>query len=200
MISPAMNKLANGSKPVQPVQRIRSVEMITPTLPSVSCRSASAHSKTAAAHGEDMEKYASHVMAMSMTVSMIGLVLMVMRVVVIAVVVMLMVVNRTIMVIRMFMVARMVMVTMTMIVAVPVIMCVITCGAIAVTIGLAHIVLSLCTPEGSNQAPTRPRRPLAEHASGTGRCTVRHLTVSAKRFASHRYAQPQIPEPDEYAR
>lgn len=31
-----MNKLAIGSKPVQPVKRMRIVEMMTPTLPSVS--------------------------------------------------------------------------------------------------------------------------------------------------------------------
>jgi len=39
MIRAAMNKLARGSKPVQPVSLIRRVEMITPTLPSVSCKS-----------------------------------------------------------------------------------------------------------------------------------------------------------------
>lgn len=36
MIRAAMNKLAIGSKPVQPVKRMRIVEMMTPTLPSVS--------------------------------------------------------------------------------------------------------------------------------------------------------------------
>ena len=37
MISPAIIRLAMGSKTVQPVRRIMIVERITPTLPSVSC-------------------------------------------------------------------------------------------------------------------------------------------------------------------
>ena len=37
IMSRAMNRLAKGSKPVQPVRRMRMVEMITPTEPRVSC-------------------------------------------------------------------------------------------------------------------------------------------------------------------
>jgi hypothetical protein len=119
-----------------------------------------------------MEKDASHVMAMGMTVSVIGFVLMVMGMVVISVVMMLVVVT------------WMIMVTMVTFIGMPVVVRVTTRGPIAVVIGwgMAHIVLPLCTPEGSNQAPTRARRPLAEHAGGTGRGTMRDLRVNARRF------------------